>query len=1080
MSSCHGKLYSNYQMSALFWWGTGGFDMTKDKNDWFGLHERLSSPALLDQLKQLGLYELAQWQKDIDQDQLTALLSAHLTKILTGAFRDLKQRDKAAFEEALQHLRDGLKTAGHPLASLIDDLPALPFQALTEVQRADAAAIKMPATVRPDLPLSLSALLTGSKDSPSLMGQIEKELASADRADWLVSFIKFSGIRALKSTLQRFVDQPGVDGQPRLRVATTSYLGATDLKAIRTLLEMPNTEVRVSFDTHRTRLHAKAYLFHRKTGFGTAYIGSANISKVALDEGLEWTAKISQYELAYLWRQVIAGFDTHWFDETEFEPISLDDLPRLEEALAAERHQQAGGGNKTWHFLDLRPHAFQQEILDAITDERESGVHKHLVIAATGTGKTMIAAFDYRRFAKTHSETQRPSLLFVAHREEILAQAQSSFRHVLRDETFGDLLVSGKTPTQSRHLFCSVLSWNTRDLNQLPPDQFDYVVLDEAHHASAASYQRILEHIKPKVLLGLTATPERADGQDIREDFGDRYTHEMRLADAIEARHLVPFHYFGIGDHPDVDFSGLAWPRGGYRIGDLDRVIGTNERRAGWVLRQLEDHVANLNIIRALGFCVSKKHAIFMADYFKTKGIAAEALTADSSDDVRQSVRRRLISGELKVVFTVDLFNEGVDIPEIDTVLFLRPTESLTVYLQQLGRGLRLHEGKTHLTVLDFIAPQNRRFRFAERFRALSNRHDQRIDHQLKDGFPWLPAGCLIRLDERASDVVLNNIKDTLLQQRPKIIQALASLYQQKGDGLRLQHMMDWLHFDDPDTLLKHGLPSNLIAEAKGVPLPDLKPYEKSLIRGLRHLLLAEDRDLLAAFLKAVKTGNVPAGADQEMVMLAVSLFYGSTRPNGGWEAGLNFILSHEGLSRDVLDVLQWRLDRLRPAQHQRFPALSGSLALHASYTREQILLALGKGSFTKPFTHREGVLYVEERGVDAFFVTIKKTNKGFSPSTLYEDYAVNQELFHWQSQSTTSPESPTGQRYIQHSELGHQPLLFVRGGQKLSNGLTEPFRYVGPVDYVRHEGSKPMSIVWRLQQPLRARELRVYRQEAM
>lgn len=1058
----------------------GGLNMTKEKSNWYGLHERLSSAKLVDELRKLGLSELAYWQKDLDQEQLAAMLSSHLGQLFAQVFRNLKDSDHGAFEAALQRLRESLEDGGHPLAGLMDQLPTVPLKALMEIKRADAAAIKIPTTIRPDLPLSLSALLTGSRHSPSLIGQIDKEMASADRADWLVSFIKFSGIRALKSTLQRFVDQPSLDGQPRLRVATTSYLGATDLKAIKTLLEMPNTEVRVSFDTHRTRLHAKAYVFHRRTGFGTAYIGSANISKVALDEGLEWTAKISQHELGYLWRQVLAGFDTHWYDQAEFESVTLDDLPRLEEALAIESRQLKPGSGHSFHFLDLRPHAFQQEILDAIADERELGIRKHLVIAATGTGKTMIAAFDYRRFAQSQKASERPSLLFIAHREEILAQAQNSFRHVLRGSTFGDLLVGGKRPTQSRHLFCSVQSWNSRDLSQLPANHFDYVVLDEAHHAPAASYQKILEHVQPKVLLGLTATPERTDGKDIRGDFDNRFTHEMRLADAVEARHLVPFHYFGVGDHPDVDFSGLDWPRGGYRIDDLDRVIGNNERRAGWVLRQLEDHVADTSTIHALGFCVSQRHASFMAQFFNIKGVAAEALTADSASGVRESVRRRLVAGEIKVIFTVDLFNEGVDIPEIDTVMFLRPTESLTVYLQQLGRGLRRNEGKTHLTVLDFIAPQNRRFRFADRFRALSNQQDKRIDQQIKDGFPWLPAGCLIRLDERASSVVLNNIKETLLQQRPKIIQSLASLHQHKGDDVRLQHMMDWLHFDDPDTLLKHGVPNSLMAEAAGRMPTDLKPYEKSILRGLRHLLLADDRDMLSALRKAMATGDVPATPDQEMVMLAVSLFYGPERPSGGWEAGLKFLGSHQGVKQDVLDVVQCQLDRLSPTQHRRFPALSGSLALHACYTREQILQALGKGDFAKPFAHREGVLHVKERGVDAFFITIKKTDRGFSLSTLYEDYAVNQELFHWQSQSTTSTHSPTGQRYIHHARIGHQPLLFIRGGQKLSNSLTEPFLYAGPADYISHEGSKPMSIMWRLQQPLRAREFRMYKQEMM
>lgn len=1053
--------------------------MKDRRDDWFGLHERLLSKALTRTLKELDLVDAAVLSRKIDQEQLSPALLAHLSRVFAGLLLRLKRDQSEEWAEAIARLQQALEAVGHPLGDLVDELPALPFQQLLEVRRPEDRAVGSRRLDRPDIPLGLSGLLTGSRYSPSLVSQIEKELASADRADWLVSFIKFSGIRAMKPALQRFVEREGEC--PRLRIATTSYLGATDLKAVETLLELPNTEVRVSFDTHRTRLHAKAYLFHRRTGFSTAYVGSANVSRVALDEGLEWTARISQHELSYLWRQIVAGFDMHWSDPAEFEAITRDDLPRLEEALAAEKYGNGNAATQSWHFLDLRPHAFQQEILDSIAEERSAGIGQHLVIAATGTGKTMIAAFDYRRYCQSVREGGRPSLLFVAHREEILEQAMNAFRHVLRDETFGDLLVGGRDPGQARHLFCSVQSWNARELADLPPDHFDYVVFDEAHRAQADTYQRILDHIKPKVLMGLTATPERSDGRDIRDDFGGRFTHEMRLADAIEARHLAPFHYFGVSDEPSVDFSHLGWPRGGYRTADLDRVVGSNERRARWVLTQLVDHVASPQEIRALGFCVSKAHARFMARYFSDHGVAAEALTADSADSQRQTVRRRLVSGDIQVIFTVDLFNEGVDIPEVDTVLFLRPTESLTVYLQQLGRGLRLHEGKSHLTVLDFIAPQNRRFRFADRFRALSARKEQRVDEQIQQGFPWLPSGCLVRLDEKAQKVVLDNIRGALAQRRPQVIQQLQALRQELGDEASLDQMLDWLHFEDADLLLKHGLPSRLLHQA-GASLPlELGEHEQGLSAGARQLLLMDDRDLLEALWRSLD-GEAPSDANgQQRLLLGLSLLWGAKRPAGGVEAALQFLRERSSLKRDLMQIIAWRLRQLRPVQYRRLPQASGVLALHCSYSSEQILLALGLGGLNDPPSLAGvGVKHIANRKLDAFFVTINKSDRDFSPSTQYEDYALNEALFHWQSQSATSPESSTGQRYIHHADRGYQPMLFVRSGKRLPNGLTEPFRYVGPVDYVRHEGSKPMSIVWKLQHPLRARELREYRKAAI
>ncbi len=1054
--------------------------MTDRRDDWFGLHEQLETPALRDELESLGLDGLAVWRKKLDAEELPAVVSAHVGRTLAALMLELRERDHDAWHEALSAFSAALRQARHPLADLAGSLPSLPFRQLMEVTEPSAQAVGAIGPERPDIPLGLSALLTGSRHSPSLVSQIEKELASCDRAEWLVSFIKFSGIRALKPALQRFVETPLPDGKPRLRVATTSYLGATDLKAVKTLLELPNTEVRISFDTHRTRLHAKAYLFYRNTGFGTAYVGSANVSRVALDEGLEWTARISQHELPHLWRQIVAGFDTHWSDPAEFEAVESDDLERLDQALRTERKATPAGETATWQFFELKPYGFQQEILEAIDAERRAGIAKHLIIAATGTGKTMLAAFDYRRVARQRSDTNRPKLLFIAHREEILKQAMNTFRHVLRDGDFGDLLVGGHEPTQSRHIFCSVQSWNARGLDKLPPTHFDYVVLDEAHHAAANSYQNILDHVRPEVLLGLTATPERSDGQDIRNDFGGSFTHEMRLPDAVEARRLAPFHYFGVGDEPGVDLSGLRWQTGGYNNEDLNKVIGTNERRARWVLNNLLDHVAEPEAIRGLGFCVSQQHAGFMARFFSANGMPSMALTARSPNALRRDAQRKLVQREIRVIFTVDLFNEGVDIPEVDTVLMLRPTESLTVFLQQLGRGLRLHEDKAHLTVLDFIAPQHRRFRFAERYRALSARTEARVDRQIEQGFPWLPAGCLVRLDRQAAATVLDNIRSALAQRRPQIITQLRTLLGQINGQASLQEMLDWLHFDDADLLLKYGVPCRLLEAAGGEAVKGIEDYENVLKGGLRRLLLVDDREILQTLAAALDHQGDRDEHERQQLTLALTLIWGEKRPDGGRAAALAFLRDNPLLARDVAQLADWRLRQLIPAEPRRWPRLSGVLALHAHYSRDQILLALGKGRFEARAQQREGVLHLPEHKLDIFFVTINKSEREFSPSTRYEDYALSDRLFHWQTQSTTTTASPTGQRYIKHQDEGYQPLLFVRERKTLANGLTAPFQYLGPVEYVRHEGSKPISIIWRLLHPMPAQSVRQFRQEAI
>lgn len=1038
-----------------------------DREDWFGLHERLDTPALQQLLETLGLTQLARWEGAPDAELLPHRLAAHLAAAFASRLQTLREAERPEWERALLQLAEALDAVGHPLSELAPEVPRPMPRQLVEVVTEARAILGSANSVRPDVPLAVSALLTGSRHTPSLVSQIEKELASADRADWLVSFIRFSGIRPLREALTQFTGQPQPAGTPpRLRIATTSYLGATDPRALEFLVELPNTEVRVSYDTHRTRLHAKAYLFHRRTGFGAAYIGSANVSRVALDEGLEWTARVSQQELPHVWRQVSTGFEMHWQDPGEFEPLTRDGLPRFRAAVQAERglHQ---GAQAPAQYFDLQPYGFQQQMLEDLAAERAGGRNRHLVIAATGTGKTLLAAFDYRAFCAIEGGI-RPRLLFLAHRKEILQQAQRSFREVLRDAGFGELVVAGSQAQHGDHLFCSVQSWRTQGLDHLDAAHFDYVVIDEAHHGTATSYQAILTHLRPRILLGLTATPERMDGSDIRKDFGGSYSHELRLPDAVEARLLAPFHYFGIEDADNVDLAQDAhWERGGYRLDDLNRILGHNDVRAKWVLRQVHEYVAEPDQMRALGFCVSQQHAHFMARWFSKHGVPSVALTGESPAAERDSAQRDLVSRRIKVIFTVDLYNEGVDIPEVDTILLLRPTESLTVYLQQLGRGLRLHPDKTQLVVLDFIAPQRREFRFAQRFRALSARKEVRIDEQVEKGFPWLPSGCLVRLTPIARRHVLDNIRHQTALQVPALGQQLRQLITELGRRPQLQEMLDFLLWDEPDELLRRGLPSELLGHVLAQAEPWHDEARKGLKRGLRHLAESDDPELLHALagLLEAPVGSTPD--DAEVAALALSQLWGKPRASLQWV--LDSLRAAAPWRADVLDVIAWRRERLRTGPGRRFPHLSGALRLHARYTREQILIALGVSTFEQPLFSNTGAQRVPARRVDAFFVTLEKDSKLYSPETMYEDYALGPAEFHWQTQSRTSVSSETGQRYIRHRELNYTPLLFVRGANEQSNKLTEPFVYLGPLEYLRHSGNKPINIVWRLSVPMPA-----------
>jgi len=995
----------------------------------------------------------------LDPDDSHAVIAQYLEKVLFAGLATHRGKEAAKRQQALagrliETLRSELGSEWEGRFDLAD-----PLVRLLAVHVKGETAIAYP-----DTPPARSALITGTRREPSLALQLAKEFEAADRVDILCSFIKWSGLRLLLDSLKVLTQTPHPDGGPRLRVITTSYMGATDPKAVEALRLLPNTEVKVSYDTKRTRLHAKAYLVQRSTGFGSAYVGSANVSGAALSEGLEWTNKISQYELPYLWQKVVATFEGYWNDD-EFEVYGEGSKDRLARAI---KREQSGGDDDVavGAGFDIHPYPFQEEILDALAAGRDRGLKRQLVVAATGTGKTVVAALDYRDWAKAWPGAKRPPLLFVAHREEILRQAMATFRGVLRDQNFGDLLVGGIEPEQTDHLFCSIQSYQSRGLVELAADCFSYVVVDEFHHASAASYRGLLDHVEPEMLLALTATPERMDGFNVASYFDGGAAASIRLPDAIERRLLCPFQYFGISD--GVDLSGLTWQRGGYRFEDLDRLYTGNDARAMLVLEKLEELVLAPKRARGLGFCVSVAHAEFMARYFSEKGVPAVALSAETEKELRRGAIRRLVSREINFIFTVDLFNEGVDIPEADTVLLLRPTESLTVYLQQLGRGLRLHEDKECLTVLDFIGAQNERFSFASRFRAMSSRPEANLADEVERGFPHLPAWCTVRLERVAKQHVLGNISRAWDRSSASIAAGLRELGGVLGRVPSLEEGLEFLQ-TDLASLLRFGLLSRHLERA-GLIDEVVAPDEKRLAKGLQRLTHLDDPELIEFAAKYAR-GERPAAADRvaegREAMLLGSLWGAGVEGAGAAEAGARLDENPSALE-DLSRVLEYR--RQHVVRRDPGTAGVGPLALHARYTRDEILLGLGYWELGKPGHFAQGVLHRPELKADVFFVTLNKTEDDYSPTTMYEDYVISRELFHWQSQSTTSEQSVTGQRYINHRSMGYTPLLFVRLKKKQPDGLAMPYHFLGGADYVTHTGSRPMSITWKLRAPMPAR----------
>lgn len=1015
-----------------------------------GLYESLLTARLQELLDQHpGQDRILQ---NVDEGDEPHVLARHVSAAVERALA--AEKDASRRLTLVNRLLDELGSSADAISGLSRQLFFL--------HRPSGPGIEYVVPERPATPLSDAALLTNAIGEPSLGSELRAELETADSVDLLIAFVKWYGLRLLEPQLHRLRSR----GVP-LRVITTTYMGATERQALDRLVNDFGAEVRIQYDALRTRLHAKAWLFTRATGFDTAYVGSSNLSRTALLDGVEWNVRLSAVATPSLMHKFAATFETYWNDAS-FEPYDpVADRDRLDDALAeASGRRTASSSPITLSGLDIQPFPYQAEMLESLDVERlVHNRHRNLVVAATGTGKTVLAALDYRRL---HERSGRlPRLLFVAHRREILEQSQRTYREVLQRQDFGELYVGGARPERWEHVFASVQSLSSYGATNIPTDHFDIVVIDEFHHAQARTYRHLLDHLAPEELLGLTATPERADGVDVEREFFDgRTAAELRLWDALTSELLSPFHYFGIAD--GTDLSGLTWKRGNYDLAELDRIYTGNDMRATLILRAVRDKIADPQAMRALGFCVSVGHAAYMARVFTEAGIPAASVTSAPGSPERGRTLTDLRDGRLAVIFTVDMFNEGVDLPTVDTVLFLRPTESATVFLQQLGRGLRRAPGKAVLTALDFVGHQNKHFKFAERFRAMTGSTRKRLRTDVERGFPFLPSGCQIMLDEQSQDIVLDNIKYQLINTRPALVRELKA--HPTND---VAEFLDSTGIELSEVIRSDRSWTRLRREA-GLPVAPAGPRESHLLKRVRAFSHVDDPERAAAYLGWLhESAPDYHAATPRMQEFGRMLFYSLWTDGGGfstYDAGLRALRDEVNVREDLRQVIGLGLEN---AEHVTRPLIGDlgalPLRLHAQYTREEAVTALRYTTLggRAPNSFREGVLYSPEIHTDAFFVTLKKSEADYSPTTMYRDYAISPEKFHWESQSGTSLSSPTGQRYIHHVARGSHILLFARASKSNDFGSGVPYVFLGPATYESHRGERPIAFTWRLHDPL-------------
>nr|WP_296067922.1 DUF3427 domain-containing protein [uncultured Actinoplanes sp.] len=936
-----------------------------------------------------------------------------------------------------------------PRAESIIDPVVSPGELLTAIGTLQVdERVRIPA--EPFIPLLDTTVLTNSPGEPQVGNQIRREIDSADAIDIVMAFVRRSGLRNYRDALRQHAE-----AGKKLRVLTTTYTGSTEAEALDWLREM-GAEIRVSYDVSAARLHAKAWIFHRHSTFTTAYVGSSNISYSAQNDGIEWNVRLSAARNPDVVEKIKAVFETYW-ENTDFLEYDRD---QFEAELA-----RAGRPDRTVRTIispvAIRLEPFQNRLLELIEVSRAKGYHRNLLVSATGTGKTVMAAMDYVRL---RDRLPRARLLFVAHRREILEQSLATFRHAVQDHSFGEMWVNDSRPTRFEHVFASVQNLRPDRLERIAPDQFDVIIVDEFHHAAAPSYRALLDRFRPHELLGLTATPERADNQSILGWFHDRIAAELRLWDAIEQHRLTPFAYYGI--HDGVDLRDVPWRRGqDYDTDALSRKYTEDDRWAGLVFNQLRDHVDDVSTVRCLGFCVSVAHAQYMADRFGEFGLTAVAISGRTPDAERAQALADLETGRVQVVFSVDLFNEGVDVPAVDTLLMLRPTESGTVFLQQLGRGLRRAKDKVLCTVLDFVGHHRREFRFDRRYRALLGGSRVDLMRTIEDGFPFLPAGCHMELDRVSAEIVLQSVRNAIPSQWPRKVQELKAL----GE-VSLAEFLSETGLELSDVYTGSRSWSDL-REAAGLPLLGNGTFEKELRAAIGRMLHLDDGQRLTSY-ESFLTGVVPPQAESMgrterrlLRMLVASVGGQVLAKQKGWKDAslqrtVDMVWQHPQVVGELREVLTALRDAPDHLQHSPMPDVP--LQVHSRYTRIEILAAVRDDDAAKTPEWREGVYDAKTIGADLLAFTLDKTGGGFSPTTRYRDYAISPDLIHWESQSGTTADSPTGRRYQHHAAMGRSILLFARAHQN-----DRAFWFLGPATYVSHEGEKPMAVKWKLATPL-------------
>ncbi|MBC2852577.1 DEAD/DEAH box helicase [Cetobacterium sp. 2G large] len=923
---------------------------------------------------------------------------------------------------------------------------------------------------------------TNLENNGNLYRYIENGFKKAKSFYFSVAFINFAGVQIILDILKKS-EKHNIKG----KILTTNYLHFTELKSIEFLKRFKNIEVKF-FDSDKMEgFHTKGYIFEYENCY-KAIIGSSNLTKSGLKSNIEWntavtTEKNSDFikgvlnEFNYLWEKGVENVNPYIVSYVKKEEIVVRKKVRDEYFLAAEDHDFG-----IYKESDIKPNYMQEIALKNLETTRMYGETRALCIAATGTGKTYLGAFDVKAFKAN-------KLLFIVHNEEILKSAMETFKNILPEKTMG-FFTGNKKNIDRDYIFATIQSLNNR-YQEFSEDEFDYIIVDEAHHITAKSYEKVINYFKPKFLLGLTATPERCDGGNIYEIFHMNVPVEIRLQEALDRELVTPFHYYGVKDISDVNLEGID-------LNDIPAVTKALnlEKRVDFIIKKMNFYGYSGERRKTLGFCVSVEHCEYMTKEFLKKGIKATTITGNHGKDLREDIIKKFKETEdLEVIFTVNIFNEGIDIPCINSILMLRPTASPIIFTQQLGRGLRHYENKEFLTVIDFIGNHSRAFLIALALMGRKGYDKESIKIAVKRDFDNLSKTIHVKMEEICKQEILKQLDNENFNS----LKYLKAEYDEFKDYLkgRVPRPLDFIEYEDAPNFYKYvrlqksyldflaKVKDNLFSlkEEERVVireierfLPIKRVYEFAIIRELvaKNYGLSKNR-ILGVVGKYIEISDVKHTLDtidhamgylngdyydSQDLKRCGKLFQVSGETIAKTEL-LNKVLKNKDIKDYILEVLDYGLLKYKESfgtEDYGFPFLK----LYENYFMKDVALIC---NYQMKHSSVRGTGLFANGNNYFLFVDLHK-GADVKESIKYNDKILDRYNFQWESPNTTRVGSERGQNIVKNKERGINLHIFVRKYKEV-DGVVQPYIYIGKGDCVDYKDEKPITTTLRLENPL-------------